>query len=98
MRPVRPFQLLLPGLLAVVISVSPVDAQKRPMTIVDLIQVPGVGDAQVSPDGTQLLYVKSEADWEANRTVSHIFRVNADGSGTVQLTYGEEGQSSPRWS
>lgn len=98
MRPVRPFQLLLPGLLAVVISVSPVDAQKRPMTIVDLIQVPGVGDAQVSPDGTQLLYVKSEADWEENRTVSHIFRVNADGSGTVQLTYGEEGQSSPRWS
>jgi dipeptidyl aminopeptidase/acylaminoacyl peptidase len=68
------------------------------MTIMDLIGVPGVGDPQISPDGNQLLYVKSEADWGQDRTVAHIFRVNADGSGTIQLTYGKEGQSSPRWS
>jgi dipeptidyl aminopeptidase/acylaminoacyl peptidase len=30
--------------------------------------------------------------------VSHIWRVNADGSGTVQLTNGARGESSPRWS
>ncbi|MGW8267960.1 MAG: prolyl oligopeptidase family serine peptidase [Longimicrobiales bacterium] len=98
MRPVRRSWIVLPGLLAFALSASAADAQKRPMTIVDLIEVPSVGDPQVSPDGTQLLYVRSDADWEENRTISHVFRVNADGSGTVQLTYGQEGQSSPRWS
>jgi dipeptidyl aminopeptidase/acylaminoacyl peptidase len=68
------------------------------MTILDLIDIPSIGDPQLSPDGDWLLYVESRSDWEENRTISHIFRVDADGSGTVQLTYGKEGQSSPRWS
>ena len=73
-------------------------AQKRPMTILDLIAVPSVSDPQLSPDGGHLVYVRSDADWEENRTVSHLFLVGADGSGTVQLTFGEEGESSPLWS
>lgn len=93
-RAVRCFLVLV----ALVSMASPISAQKRPMTIVDLINVPSLGDPQVSPDGGQILYVKSQADWEENRTISHIFRVNVDGSGTTQLTYGREGQSSPRWS
>ncbi len=80
------------------VSVSPVAAQKRPMTIVDLIGVPSVGSPQPSPDGERIVYVKSEADWAENRTISHLFLVNADGTGTRQLTYGKEGQSSPLWS
>jgi dipeptidyl aminopeptidase/acylaminoacyl peptidase len=98
MRPVRSKTLLLLPVLVFLLLASPASAQKRPMTILDLIAVPSVGDPQISPDGTQLLYVKSEADWSQDRTVAHVFRVNADGSGTVQLTYGKEGQSSPRWS
>lgn len=98
MRPVRPVPMAVLSVLVLLCVAAPLDAQKRPMTIMDLIDVPGIGDPRISPDGTQLLYVKSEADWGENRTISHIFRVNADGSGTVQLTYGQEGQSSPRWS
>ncbi len=77
---------------------SPLAAQKRPMTIVDLIAVPSVRSPVVSPDGERIVYVKSEADWAENRTISHLFLVNADGTGTRQLTYGKEGQSSPLWS
>lgn len=68
------------------------------MTIVDLINVPSLYDPQLSADGSQLLYVLSEADWEKNRTVSHIWRVDADGANTLQLTHGEDGEGSPRWS
>jgi dipeptidyl aminopeptidase/acylaminoacyl peptidase len=68
------------------------------MTIVDLINVPGLGDPQISPDGSRLLYVRTDADWEENGTRSHIWRVNSDGSASVQMTNGESDESSPRWS
>ncbi len=90
--------LLVRTLAALALLASPAQAQKRPMTIVDLIGVPSVGDPRVSSDGSQLLFVRSEADWEENKTIGHIYRVNSDGSGMVQLTFGDEGQSSPRWS
>jgi dipeptidyl aminopeptidase/acylaminoacyl peptidase len=70
----------------------------RPMTIVDLIDLPSLSDPQLSPDGRQVLYVQSEADWRQNRRVSHIWRINRDGTGAVQLTRGERGESEPRWS
>jgi dipeptidyl aminopeptidase/acylaminoacyl peptidase len=87
-------------LTALVLSllVSPAAAQQRPMTIVDLLNLPSLREPRLSPDGTQILYVRSDADWEKNGTTSHIWRVNSDGTGSVQLTNGEDGESSPRWS
>lgn len=72
--------------------------QKRPMTLVDLLEVPSLGDPQLSPDGRQLIYTLAQADWKANRRISHIWRINMDGSGAIQLTNGERGESNPRWS
>lgn len=69
----------------------------RAMTIVDLINVPRVSTPQLSSDGKQVLFVRSDADWKANKRVSHVWRVNTDGSGLVQLTNGPEGESSPQW-
>ena len=78
---------------------SVVTAQdKRPMTIVELIDVPSVGSPRLAPDGSQILYTRSGTDWKKNGRTTHIHRINADGSGGVQLTNGEEGESSPRWS
>ena len=93
-------KFLSAGAFAVVLTVLPASAQDapRPMTIVDLINVPGVGDPQISPDGSQLLYVRTDADWDENGTRSHIWRANAAGSGSVQMTNGENSESNPRWS
>ena len=44
------------------------DAAPRPMTIVDLIEVPTLGDPRISPDGARLLFVRRDADWEENGT------------------------------
>jgi len=70
---------------------------KRPMTLVDMLQVPTLGDAQLSPDGKQILFVLGKADWKANNRISHIWRINLDGSGLVQMTNGARGENSPRW-
>lgn len=75
----------------------PAQAQ-RPMSIVDLIEVPSLYDPQLSPTGEQLVFVRSDADWKANATVAHLWRANADGSGLIQLTNGPGGEASPRWS
>ena len=70
----------------------------RPMTLVDLLNVPSLTDPQLSPDGRQILYVLGRADWKANRRVGQIWRANADGTGALQLTAGADDASSPRWS
>ena len=70
----------------------------RPMTLVDTINVPRVSDPRISPDGRQLLFVQSDADWKADRRISHIWRINADGTGLTQMTNGHDGENSPRWS
>ncbi len=83
----------------VALAVSVASAQdKRPMTIVELIDVPQIGSPRLSPDGTQLLYTRSDTDWDDNGRTTHIHRIGTDGSGDIQLTNGENGESSPRWS
>ena len=65
---------LFPILWALVLVPAPALAQ-RPMTIVDLINVPRL-QPQISPDGGQVLYVRSDADWKANKRISHIWRAD----------------------
>ena len=90
--------LLSALLLGAALAGETAAAEPRPLGAVDLLEVPRLSDPQLSPDGTQILYVVSEASWKANRAVGHIHRVNADGSGGRAMTSGTEGESSPRWS
>ena len=71
---------------------------QRPMTLVDVMNVPQVSDPQIAPDGKQFLFVESEANWKANRRIGHIWKINVDGSGAMQMTSGTDGENSPRWS
>jgi dipeptidyl aminopeptidase/acylaminoacyl peptidase len=73
-------------------------AEKKPMTFVDAINVKRISGLRLSPDGTQLLFAQSEADWEKNRTISHIWRMNADGTNVVQMTNGKDGERAGLWS
>ena len=91
--------LTLMGTLVVLFSAGIPPAQaKRPMTIIDLLNVPSLKDPRLSPGGKQLLYVLAEADWDANKRISHIWRIESDGTDLVQLTNGSAGESAPRWS
>jgi dipeptidyl aminopeptidase/acylaminoacyl peptidase len=70
----------------------------RPMTLVDVMNVPQISDPQVSSNGREVLYVQTEPNWKANRRIGHIWKVNSDGSGLMQMTSGTDGESSARWS
>ena len=64
---------------------------KRPMTIVDLIDVPGIGSPRISPDGGQLLYTRSDTDWKKNGRTTHIRRIGMDGTGRRPVDLRREG-------
>lgn len=73
-------------------------AQPRPLGFVEALSLPVIQDPQLSPDGRQVVFAMESADWKANRRISHLHRINVDGTDQVQLTFGERGETSPRWS
>jgi len=68
------------------------------MGIVDLLNVPRLGDPQVSPDGNDVIYTRADADWKVGRRVLHVWRSRLDGGRPAQLTSSTDGENGPRWS
>jgi len=85
-------------ILTIILSVVLFSQEKKPMTFVDTINLKRVSSPSLSPDGTQILFTITNADWEKNRAVSHIWRLDTDGKGLVQMTNGKEGESGGIWS
>jgi dipeptidyl aminopeptidase/acylaminoacyl peptidase len=71
---------------------------RRPMSLVDLAELPRLLDPQLSTDGRTLVYTLTRADWNVNRPVPHIWRQEIGGGPPVQITSGDAGESAPRWS
>jgi dipeptidyl aminopeptidase/acylaminoacyl peptidase len=92
--------VLVAGLAVLAAPGTSIRAQplRRPMSLVDLAELPRILDPQLSPDGRSVIYTLTRADWKANRAVAHIWRQSAGGGQPTQLTNGEAGEASGRWS
>jgi dipeptidyl aminopeptidase/acylaminoacyl peptidase len=88
---------VLLGAIAIVASLG---AQaRRPMSLIDLIELPRVIGPQLSPDGRTVAYMLTRADWKAGRLVYHLWRQEAGGGAPTQLTFSEAGDIPVvRWS
>ena len=89
--------LLLGAVLAALVAASSAQT-KRPMTFVDLLDIPRVIDPQLSADGQKVAFTLLNADWKVGRRLPQIWRVNAHGTAVKQLTTAEGGVSTARWS
>ena len=69
----------------------------HPFSIHDMLAMQRVGDAQVSPDGAQVLFNLRTTDLEADRGRTDIWIAAVDGSGTRQLTTHEASDWNARW-
>ena len=87
------------GLLLVSIS-QPAGAQDGPrlLTDLDVFQLEYASDPQISPDGSQIVYVRNSMSVMQDRRRASLWIVNSDGSGHRKLGTGEGKESSPRWS
>ena len=68
---------------------------KRPITVDDLSRLIFVGDPQVSPDGTSVLFAKKVAD-EKKKYLTHLCSVDLKGV-VKQWTQGADSAGAGRW-
>ena len=98
-----PKMLKLAGCLfltfASIVAAHAADApKKRDINLDDLARLQRVGGPVVSPDGEWVIYSVSQIDTKEDKSQSHLWMVKWDGSVHLQLTYGKEGASSPKFS
>lgn len=62
---------------------------RRPMSLVDIAELPRTLDPQISPDGRFVLYALSHADWKLNRPVWNLWRQEIGGGAPVRMTAGD---------
>jgi dipeptidyl aminopeptidase/acylaminoacyl peptidase len=96
-RTVRKALLIACFLLAPAFQGFSQEAEKRPMTVDDALDMVRVGDALISPDGEWVFFSKSELDWEKNKRKSTYFRIPATG-GEAYRFIGEAGGSAFQFS
>jgi dipeptidyl aminopeptidase/acylaminoacyl peptidase len=94
-RPLSCISLLL--ILALANSFAAQTA-RRPLKLDDLTRFRSVGDPQISPDGKWVAYVVGTTDAKEDKSNSHIWMVNIDGTNDRQITFSNESENSPRWS
>ncbi|HEX2489859.1 MAG TPA: S9 family peptidase, partial [Blastocatellia bacterium] len=89
------------GLALIVVAILSLTAYaqtKRPMTFDDLMAIKRVGDAQLSPDGSRVVYVVADVDKNLNRSKRSVWAVPTSGGSPQQLITSDKNDFSPRWS
>jgi dipeptidyl aminopeptidase/acylaminoacyl peptidase len=74
------------------LSAAPAPADgRRPMTLLDIAELPRASDPQLSPDGRYVVYALSHPDWKQGRAVWQLWRQDVGGGAPIQLTFTESG-------
>ena len=73
---------------------------KRPMSLDDFFSLRRVSDAQISPDGKQVVYAVGAVDMEKNRVPRNLWLASTDKDKPAhrQLTSADKSDTHPRWS
>ena len=97
------FRAGLAFFVAALLSLAAIAQTKRPMTFDDLTAIKRVGDAQISPDGSDVAYVVTDVDKNLNRGKRSIWAIstykglNLDPIAHPLIT-SDKNDFSPRWS
>ncbi len=92
----RRFSLALP---LIFIAAAPHSASdRRPVTETDLFKFTWAADPQISPNGSQVLFVRVNVNEDKDRYETQIFVVPSDGSAPPRPLTSGRNDRSPRWS
>ena len=92
--------VVIAALLLAVAGDPELSAQETPgptLTLDEVIDMVRVSGPKLSPDGSRVLFVRNELDWDENKRESRIWIVGADGQNARPFTGSTEDRS-PEWS
>ena len=81
-----------------VITPTPVSPRQRTLRAEDFAALRDVDEPNISPDGNLVAYIVKTADIEKDKLPGNLWLAKWDGSENRALTFGNKGQSHPRWS
>ena len=90
--------LLCSVLLLVAVQAAPLSAQERGMQPADYYHLQMSSDAQIAPDGTQVVFVRTTVAEDRRSRETSLWMVPADGSSEPRRFTQETSDRSPRWS
>ncbi|PPA72379.1 S9 family peptidase [Jeotgalibacillus proteolyticus] len=73
-------------------------AEKRKITVEDLYSIHSVTDPRWSPQGDEVIFVKTHINPKSHTYASNLFHVDSNSGEITQWTFGDKKVSSPRWS
>lgn len=71
---------------------------KQAFSSMDVFDLQWVDDPQISPDGSQVVYVRKSMDIMKDRRQSRLWIIDTKGGGHIKLTDRDVNESNPRWS
>lgn len=71
---------------------------KTNLELIDIFNMELVSDPQISPDGTQIIYVRNFKDVMTDKNLSNLWIIDFNGKSNRPLTTGNQNDSYPRWS
>ena len=76
--------------ISILFFINIINAQnKNILQPMDIFEMEGVSDPQISPDGSQILYVRSGSDVMKDKRYSNIWIINFNGSDNRPLQWTE---------
>lgn len=90
--------LLLLGIIAFAVNAGVAADPPRLIKAEDFAALRDVDEPNISPDGSSVVYVVKTADMDKDKLVGNLWLAKWDGSENRALTFGNKGQSHPRWS
>jgi len=97
MNRLRRYAIALPILFAVAAPGPGLAQVRRPITETDLFRFVWAADPQISPDGSQVAFVRVNVNEDKDRYETQIFVVPSDGSAPPRLLTAGRNDQSPRW-
>ena len=85
-------------LILALANALPAQTARRPLKLDDMSRFRNVSDPQISPDGQWVAYTVGTTNAKEDKSNSHVWMVNIDGSNDRQITFSQESENSPRWS
>ena len=88
----------LKTIFLVLASTQIIFSQKKDMSIIDFLNIPGISSVSLSPNSSRILYILSESDWKENKQIPNLWLADLNSGTSQKITFEKEGLSNPEWS